>query len=446
MILIVVIFVYICSCKIFIQFHHKIMEKFKFIDLFCGIGGFHQAMADLGGECVYASDIDADCRKTYERNYGIKPDGDITKVEVKDIPAHNVLCGGFPCQAFSKAGNRLGFADPTKGTLFFDIMRIAKYHKPEYMLLENVRNLASHDGGNTWRVIHDSIIEAGYNVIDEPVIFSPHYMGVPQHRERVFIMCVRKDIGDLPPFYFNQERMPKCSIDSILQKDSEIEDLDRYMLKPEQIEWIDNWNEFIQGIKCDKLPGFPIWADSLCAMEDNPMIGEWDNMPKWQQNFIKKNSELWSQNKEFIEKWLVKAKKNPLFFGSKAKLEWQAGESKKPNLWDHIMQIRPSGLRVKPGTYFPALVAITQTSIVGKRKRFLTPRECARLQSFPDTFMYDVKNAQAYKQFGNSINVGLVKLFAQYMFGDKEIQKKYSYDVQFGNEDEGPTLFDMLDE
>ena len=146
---------YICSRKIFIQFNHKIMEKFKFIDLFCGIGGFHQAMADLGGECVYASDIDADCRKTYERNYGIKPDGDITKVEAKDIPAHNVLCGGFPCQAFSKAGNRLGFADPTKGTLFFDIMRIAKYHKPEYMLLENVRNLASHDGGKTWRGIHD---------------------------------------------------------------------------------------------------------------------------------------------------------------------------------------------------------------------------------------------------------------------------------------------------
>ena len=422
------------------------MEHFKFIDLFCGIGGFHQAMADLGGECVYASDIDADCRKTYERNYGIKPDGDITKVEAKDIPAHNVLCGGFPCQAFSKAGKRLGFADPTKGTLFFDIMRIAKYHKPEYMLLENVRNLASHDGGNTWRVIHDSIVEAGYNVIDEPVIFSPHYIGVPQHRERVFIMCVRKDISELPPFYFNPERMPKCSIDSILQKDSEIEDLDRYLLKPEQIEWIDNWNEFLQGIKCDKLPGFPIWADSLCAMEDNPMIGDWDNLPKWQQNFIKKNSELWAQNKEFIAKWLPKAQKNPLFFGSKAKLEWQAGESKKPNLWEHIMQIRPSGLRVKPGTYFPALVAITQTSIVGKRKRFLTPRECARLQSFPDTFMYDVKNAQAYKQFGNSINVGLVKLFAQYMFGDKEIQKKYSYDVQFGNEDEGPTLFDMLDE
>ena len=104
------------------------------------------------------------------------------------------------------------------------------------------------------------------------------------------------------------------------------------------------------------------------------------------------------------------------------------------------MQIRPSGLRVKPGTYFPALVAITQTSIVGKKRRFLTPRECARLQSFPDTFKYDDKSAQAYKQFGNSINVALVKLFAQYMFGDKEVQHKYSYDVQFGKKEE-PNLF-----
>ncbi len=418
------------------------MEHFKFIDLFCGIGGFHQAMTELGGECVYACDIDADCRKTYEINYGIKPDGDITKVEAKDIPLHDVLCAGFPCQAFSKAGKRLGFADTTKGTLFFDIMRIAEYHNPKYMLLENVRNLASHDGGNTWRVIHDSIVDAGYNVIDKPVIFSPHYMGIPQHRERVFIMCVRKDIAEIPPFYFNPERMPKCSIDSILQDDDEIEELDKYRLKPEMIEWIDNWNEFIQGIKCDKLPGFPIWTDSLCAMENNPMIKEWDSLPRWMQNFIKKNNELWAQNKEFIESWMMNAKNNPLFFGAKAKLEWQAGETNHPNLWENIMQIRPSGLRVKPGTYFPALVAITQTSIVGKRKRFLTPRECARLQNFPDTFIYDVKKAQAYKQFGNSINVGLVKLFALYMFGDKEIRNKYSYKTQFGNNE--PTLFDYL--
>ncbi len=406
------------------------MNSFTFIDLFCGIGGFHQAMTELGGICLYASDIDADCRKTYERNYGIKPDGDITKVDAKDIPPHDVLCGGFPCQAFSKAGNRLGFKDKTKGTLFFDILRILEYHHPKYALLENVRNLASHDHGNTWKVIHDSLDNAGYNVLDEPVIFSPHYIGVPQHRERVFIMCVRKDIGSLPPFYFNNSKIPLCSIDDILLDDDEIDDLDHYKLREDQIEWIDLWNEFVQNIKCDKLPGFPVWADSLCSLEDNHLVKDWDHLPRWMQTFIIKNHELWKDNKSFIADWLPRAKENRNFFGSKAKLEWQAGETKTPNIWDNIMQIRPSGLRVKPGTYFPALVAITQTSIVGKRKRFLTPRECARLQSFPDYFQYDEKNAQAYKQFGNSINVALVKFFAKYMFGDKEVQRQYSKKAQ----------------
>ena len=407
------------------------MKQFTFIDLFCGIGGFHQALSELGGKCLYACDIDADCRKTYERNYGIKPDGDITQVEAKDIPLHDVLCAGFPCQAFSKAGSRLGFKDKTKGTLFFDIMRILDYHHPKYALLENVRNLASHDHGNTWKVIHDALDNAGYNVIDEPVIFSPHYIGVPQHRERVFIMCVRKDIGSLPPFYFNINKIPTCSIDDILLNDDEIDDLGQYKLREDQIEWIDLWNEFIQNIKCDKLPGFPVWADSLCSLEDNHLVKDWENLPKWEKNFIIKNNELWKDNKDFIAYWLPKAQKNKNFFGAKAKLEWQAGETDKPNLWEHIMQIRPSGLRVKPGTYFPALVAITQTSIVGKKKRFLTPRECARLQSFPDTFQYDDKNAQAYKQFGNSINVDLVKFFARYMFGDTELQYQYSKEVQF---------------
>lgn len=423
-----------------------IEKDFKYIDLFCGIGGFHQAMSNLGGKCVYASDIDEDCRKTYEANYGIKPDGDITKVKAHDIPQHDVLCAGFPCQAFSKAGNRLGFADETKGTLFFDICRILKYHKPKYALLENVRNLASHDKGNTWRVIHNSLVELGYNVLDEPVIFSPHYIGIPQHRERVFIMCVRKDIGKLPPFFFNTGNIPNCSIDDILLNDNEIPNLEKYKLRDDQIEWINLWNEFIQNIKCEKLPGFPIWADSLCPVEKNHMYADWEKLPKWQQNFIIKNSELWEDNKAFIAYWMPKAQKNKNFFGAKAKLEWQAGtDEPNPNLWDNIMQIRPSGLRVKPGTYFPALVAITQTSIVGKRKRFLTPRECARLQSFPDSFQYDPKNAQAYKQFGNSINVGLVDFFARYMFGDSDIQHQYSKEVQFPHDRQLTLAFNFDD-
>ena len=400
------------------------MKKFKFIDLFCGIGGFHQAMESLGGECVFACDIDADCRKTYEANYGLKPDVDVTKIDPAKLPAFDVLCGGFPCQAFSKAGKRLGFADETKGTLFFDVERIMAHCKPKYALLENVRNLASHDGGNTWRTIHEHLTNIGYNVLEEPVIFSPHYLGIPQHRERVFIMCVRKDIGTLPVFQFNAKgKLPKCSVENILQDDAEIIDLQKYRLSEDKIQLVDLWNEFIQNIKCKKLPGFPIWSEYL---HEPAMNEDTTGYPAWKINFINKNNQLYLDNREFIDEWLNRAKQNSLFFGAKAKLEWQAGQHKQPNIWNHILQFRPSGIRVKIGTYFPALVAITQTSIVGCRQRELTLRECARLQSFPDTFQPDVVDAQAYKQFGNAVNVEVVKLFAKYLFGDKATIKKYA--------------------
>jgi len=389
------------------------MNSFSFIDLFCGIGGFHQAMELLGGKCVFASDIDADCRKTYEHNYGIKPEGDITKIEAKDIPTHDVLCAGFPCQSFSKAGNRLGFKDETKGTLFFDVCRILDFHKPKYALLENVRNLASHDHGNTWKVIHDSIEELGYNLLPEPVIFSPHYLGIPQHRERVYIMCIRKDLGQIKPFSFDRKRIRPCSIETILQNEDEIPNVHEYRISCEMENLINLWNEFIQSIKRDKLPGFPIWTERLCDLNPDEDLSQY---PSWKQNFVHKNNELYMENREFINGWLKRANKNPLFFGAKAKLEWQAGQTETPNIWNQIFQLRPSGIRVKVNTYFPALVAIVQTSIIGSRRRFLTPRECARLQSFPDTFKCDVKPAQAYKQFGNAVNVDCVKLFAKHMF------------------------------
>lgn len=388
-------------------------RKFTFIDLFAGIGGFHQAMTSLGGECVFASDIDEDCRKTYEKNYGIIPAGDITKIDAADIPTHDVLCGGFPCQAFSKAGNRLGFDDPTKGTLFFDICRILEYHQPKYALLENVRNLASHDKGNTWRVIRDKLSNLGYNLLPEPVIFSPHYVGIPQHRERVYIMCVRKDIGSVPPFKFTKDKMISCTIDSILQDDNEIPNIEEYRMSSDMVNLIDLWNEFIQKIRVKRLPGFPVWSERLCELDPKEDMSQY---PVWKQNFILKNNELYLNNRKFIDGWLERARKNPLFFGAKAKLEWQAGQTDSPNIWNQIFQMRPSGIRVKVNTYFPALVAIVQTSIIGSRKRFLTPRECARLQSFPENFQCDAKQQQAYKQFGNAVNVAIVRFFAEYMF------------------------------
>lgn len=389
------------------------MNSFRFVDLFCGIGGFHQAMESLGGECVFACDIDDDCRKTYEANYKIKPAGDIRNIKACDIPSHDVLCAGFPCQSFSKAGNRLGFEDEMKGTLFFDVCRILEYHKPQYALLENVRNLAGHDKGNTWRVIHDKLVSLGYNLLSEPVIFSPHYVGIPQHRERVYIMCIREDCGEIRPFTFDKDNIPPCTIESILQEDSEILNIQEYRISPDLENLIDLWNEFLQNIVVDKLPGFPVWSDRLCDLDPYEDLTQY---PSWKQNFIHKNNELYIANRKFINKWLPRAKRNPLFFGAKAKLEWQAGQTNHPDIWNQIFQLRPSGIRVKVNSYFPALVAIVQTSIIGSRRRFLTPRECARLQSFPENFIPDVKQAQAYKQFGNAVNVDIVKYFAEYMF------------------------------
>ena len=167
-------------------------KKFTFIDLFAGIGGFHQAMVSLGGECVFASDIDADCRKTYEDNYGITPEGDITKIEAKDIPDFDILLGGFPCQAFSIIGKKEGFANETCGTLFFDIERILKEKRPPAFMLENVRNLTAHDGGNTFKTIKEHLEALGYHV-HAKVLNALDY-GVPQKRERIFIVGFLDDV------------------------------------------------------------------------------------------------------------------------------------------------------------------------------------------------------------------------------------------------------------
>ena len=170
------------------------LQGYKFIDLFCGIGGFHQALAKLEATCVYACDIDADCRSVYNENYGIMPKGDITKIDVQTIPSFDILCAGFPCQPFSKCGKLEGFED-TRGTLFFDIIRIAKHHKPKYMILENVRNLVSHNKKNIWNTIRTHIDNLGYYTYNDPLIINVLQFNIPQNRERVIIVCKRKDLG-----------------------------------------------------------------------------------------------------------------------------------------------------------------------------------------------------------------------------------------------------------
>lgn len=192
----------------------------KFIDLFAGIGGFHQAMMRVGGcQCVYASDIDRYARQTYEANYGIEPGGDITKVDATDIPSHDVICAGFPCQAFSISGNQLGFED-ARGTLFAEIVRIAKHHKPKMLFLENVWNLKNHDHGNTFKVICAALDEAGYDIWSQ-VLNASEY-GVPQPRKRIYMICLRKDLG-LAPFEFPEPTDEDVALEDILLHDESVE-------------------------------------------------------------------------------------------------------------------------------------------------------------------------------------------------------------------------------
>lgn len=169
--------------------------SFRFIDLFCGIGGFHIAFSKHGGECVFASDWDKYAQITYSANHGLSPIGDITKVPVEDIPQHDVLCAGFPCQPFSIAGvskknslgRKHGFEDERQGNLFFNIAAILEHHRPRAFVLENVKNLKSHDRGNTFKVIMDILRnKLGYHVVEPRIIDAKPY--VPQHRERIFIV------------------------------------------------------------------------------------------------------------------------------------------------------------------------------------------------------------------------------------------------------------------
>lgn len=385
-------------------------KSFKFIDLFSGIGGFHQAMEQLGGTCVFASDIDKYAIETYKENYGIDSDVNIRDIKVEDIPKHDVLCAGFPCQTFSKAGKQKGFDDETKGTLFFEIERILEYHKTKFIILENVRNLVSHDHGNTWKTIYNHLKKLGYRLTPEPLILSPHQLGVPQLRERVVILGIydpENSDDDLKIAFKDLKKLVNKddnSIYNIIEK-NRVED--KYYITEREKYVLSAWDAFYKGIN-EKVIGFPVWYEYFKKKPD-------EDMPEWKKEFIRKNNKLYSDNKEFIDAWSKQYNNLKDFTPTQRKFEWQAGTSI-DTLWEGLIQIRPSGVRVKKPTCFPALVALVQIPIIGRYKRRLTIREAARLQSFPDTFVPNENDQQAYKQFGNAVNVEVIKMAAHALF------------------------------
>lgn len=187
----------------------------RFIDLFCGIGGFRVALEQRGLECVLSSDIDEHARKAYKANFGELPSGDIISIPANKIPKHDIICGGFPCQAFSISGKQKGVTDP-RGRLFFEILRIAEHHKPMLLLLENVKNILSIDGGSVMRMIEQKLDEKGYTLQAHPHLNASHY-GVPQARERVFFVAIRKNFLPSVTYEPPKETLKEVYLSSVLE-------------------------------------------------------------------------------------------------------------------------------------------------------------------------------------------------------------------------------------
>ena len=372
----------------------------KFIDLFCGIGGFHQALNRIGAQCVFACDIDDQCRKTYERNYGLKPQGDISKIDISTIPTFDILCAGFPCQSFSNSGKKKGLSDK-RGQLFEYILQIAALRNPRFMFLENVKHIMNIDGGKVFEHILRRIRETGYEV--DLIELSPHQLGIPQQRERVVFICVRRDIyrGNVSATF----EIPKnpTPID-IFERESD--KTAKYRISKEDEAILEAWDEMIQVFEV----GDSMSPTILCNEFYNTYTEEeFEALPDWKREYITKNRPIYEKYREQWDAWykrhesLIKRKE---IYG---KLEWQAGKKKAGDtIFNQFIQLRQSGIRVKKREYFPTLVAIVQTPIYAKERRHITPRECARLQSFPDTFVLNENDHIAYKQFGNAVNVDVV--------------------------------------
>jgi len=205
-------------------------RSFKFIDLFAGIGGMRMALEDNGGTCVFSSEWDKDARKTYEANFFDIPDGDITKIEPREIPNHDVLSAGFPCQPFSSIGQRAGFKHKTQGTLFYDVLRIINAKRPKSILLENVKGLTTHDKGNTFRVIRESLIEAGYEIYFR-ILDAADY-GVPQTRKRIYIVGFDKSQFRKKPDFFWPEGMANfVGVGKFIEKNIENHGISKHLQK-----------------------------------------------------------------------------------------------------------------------------------------------------------------------------------------------------------------------
>jgi len=416
----------------------------KFIDLFAGLGGFHLALSSQGHKCVYACELDNTLRDFYKKNFDLNSDGDITKIDIKSIPKHDILCAGFPCQPFSKAGKSEGFNHKIAGKMFFYLLKIIKYHNPKFLLLENVPNLFAHNKGETWNYMKKKIIKLGYEV-DQKII-SPIDFNVPQTRDRMYIVAKKNKLNG---FVWPNKLKPKNNLKNYLSKDP----VNVKKVTEKKDLAINTWKYFLTKIpKKEHLPN-PLWSMefgatypykeitpkamklkdlrkykgkfgiSLNNMNREEILNNLPNyskvntktFPDWKIRMIRRTREFYNKNKKWIDRLIPKLIN--LKFEAYQKLEWNC-QGEKFNFTKKIISFRGSGVRVRRNHSSPTLISgsTTQIPYLAWKKRYLSIDECLKIQGFDKLKYYPKAIDRFYPAIGNAVNVKVVSKIAKNLF------------------------------